>query len=130
MLAELNRIVVPVTPFQQNCSVLWCSASGRGAVIDPGGDLDRIAERVKAAGITLEKVLLTHAHLDHAAGARVFADAFGIPIEGPEAQDEFWLASLPQQAARYGFPVAVVRSGEDGVAFLRGAGFPVRERVG
>ncbi len=106
MLAELNRIVIPVTPFQQNCSLLWCGASGRGAVVDPGGDLDRIAARIKAEGITLEKVLLTHAHLDHAAGARVFADTFGVPIEGPEAEDEFWLASLPQQAARYGFPVA------------------------
>lgn len=105
MLSELKRIVVPVTPFQQNCSVLWCGTSGRGAVVDPGGDLDRIAAQVKAQGITLEKVLLTHAHLDHAAGARVFADAFGIPIEGPQAEDEFWLASLPQQAARYGFPV-------------------------
>lgn len=106
MLAPLKRITVPVTPFQQNCSVVWCGASGHGAVIDPGGDLDRIAARVKAEGIILDKVLLTHAHLDHAAGARLFADAFSIPIEGPEAQDEFWLASLPQQAARYGFPEA------------------------
>ncbi len=106
MLAPLKRITVPVTPFQQYCSVVWCGASGHGAVIDPGGDLDRIAARVKAEGIILDKVLLTHAHLDHAAGARVFADAFSIPIEGPEAEDEFWLASLPQQAARYGFPVA------------------------
>lgn len=106
MGSELKRRVVPVTPFQQNCSVLWCAASGKGAVVDPGGDLDRIAACVKSHDITLEKVLLTHAHLDHAAGARVFADAYGVPIEGPEAADEFWLASLPQQAQRYGFPPA------------------------
>ena len=106
MVSKLERVVIPVTPFQQNCSVLWCSATQRGAVVDPGGDLDRIAACVQDAGITLDKVLLTHAHLDHAAGARVFADAFKIPIEGPQAQDEFWLASLPQQAQRYGFPAA------------------------
>lgn len=106
MQSTLKRMVIPVTPFQQNCSVLWCSATLRGAVIDPGGDLERIAACVRTAGITLEKVLLTHAHLDHCAGARVFADTHSIPIEGPEKQDEFWLASLPQQAQRYGFPAA------------------------
>ena len=106
MESKLQRVVIPVTPFQQNCSVLWCSATMRGAVVDPGGDLDRIAAYVQAQGITLEKVLLTHAHLDHCAGARVFADTLSIPIEGPEKQDEFWLASLPQQAQRYGFPAA------------------------
>ena len=106
MTAELQRLVVPVTPFQQNCSIVWCAKTGKGAVVDPGGDLDRIAARVAAAGVTLEKVLLTHAHLDHAAGARNFADRYGIPIEGPEREDDFWLASIPQQASRYGFPPA------------------------
>ena len=106
MVSKLERVVIPVTPFQQNCSVLWCSATRRGAVVDPGGDLERIAACVRAEGITLEKVLLTHAHLDHCAGARVFADACKIPIEGPQVQDQFWLISLPQQAQKYGFPAA------------------------
>ena len=106
MVSKLERVVIPVTPFQQNCSVLWCSRTRRGAVVDPGGNLERIAAFVQAEGITLEKVLLTHAHLDHCAGARVFADACNIPIEGPEAQDQFWLTSLPQQALKYGFPAA------------------------
>lgn len=104
--SQLRRLVIPVTPFQQNCSVIWCGNSGRGAVIDPGGDLEEIAACVREQGITLEKVLLTHAHLDHAAGARLFADAFSVTIEGPARGDDFWLERLPEQSRRYGFPVS------------------------
>lgn len=99
----LRAVVVPVTPFAQNCSVVWCDATGRGAVIDPGGDLDRILEVVDANGVQLEKILLTHAHIDHAGATAELARRFGLPIEGPHEGDQFWIEQLPEQARMFGF---------------------------
>jgi len=98
----LRAVVVPVTPFVQNCSVVWCDVTGRGAVIDPGGDLDRILEVVKAHGVELEKVLLTHGHIDHAGGTAELARRFSLPIEGPHPGDRFWIEQLPEQGAMFG----------------------------
>ena len=98
------RVVIPVTPFQQNCSVAWCRDTRAGVIIDPGGDLERIEAAVAEHGVRVERVLLTHAHLDHAAGARVLADRLGVPLEGPEQNDAFWLDAMPAQSQRYGFP--------------------------
>ena len=98
----LRAVVVPVTPFTQNCSVVWCDATGRGAVIDPGGDLDRILEVVDANGVQLEKILLTHAHIDHAGATAELARRFGLPIEGPHEGDQFWIEQLPEQARMFG----------------------------
>jgi hydroxyacylglutathione hydrolase len=99
-------LIIPVTAFQQNCSVIWDDAAKRGAVVDPGGDLDQVLQAVDEHGVVLEKILLTHAHLDHASGAAELAQLRGIPIEGPQREDKFWIDSLPEAAQRYGFPPA------------------------
>lgn len=98
----LRAVVVPVTPFAQNCSVVWCDATGRGAVIDPGGDIDRILEVVEANGVKLEKVLLTHGHIDHAGGTAELARRLGLPVEGPHEGDRFWIEQLPEQGRMFG----------------------------
>ena len=98
----LRAVVVPVTPFVQNCSVVWCDVTGRGAVIDPGGDLDRILEVVKNNGVELGKILLTHGHIDHAGGTAELARRFSLPIEGPHPGDRFWIEQLPEQGAMFG----------------------------
>jgi glyoxylase-like metal-dependent hydrolase (beta-lactamase superfamily II) len=98
----LRAVVVPVTPFVQNCSVVWCDATGKGAVIDPGGDLDRILEVVKSNGVELEKILLTHGHIDHAGGTADLARRLSLPIEGPHPGDRFWIEQLPEQGAMFG----------------------------
>ncbi|MDG9670830.1 MBL fold metallo-hydrolase [Hahella sp. CR1] len=98
--------IVPVTPFVQNCTVLWCEKTRQAAVVDPGGDLAKIEAVLTRNGLTLEKVLLTHAHIDHAGGTAELADSHEIPIEGPEYEDKFWIDALPQQSMMFGFPNA------------------------
>ncbi len=98
----LRASIVPVTPFVQNCSVVWCDATGRGAVVDPGGDLDRILEEVKSQKVQLDKILLTHAHIDHAGGTAELARRLSLPVEGPQEEDRFWIEQLPQQSAMFG----------------------------
>ncbi|MGE0484670.1 MAG: MBL fold metallo-hydrolase [Gammaproteobacteria bacterium] len=100
----MDRLVIPVTPFEQNCSLVWCRTTRRAAVIDPGGNLERIRDAIERTDVTVERVLLTHAHLDHAAGARMLADELGVTIDGPQAEDAFWLDAMPEQSRRYGFP--------------------------
>ncbi|MBT8446590.1 MAG: MBL fold metallo-hydrolase [Gammaproteobacteria bacterium] len=100
----MKLTIVPVTPFQQNCSVLWCEATGRGAVVDPGGDLDRVLEVVDDAGIELEKILLTHTHLDHCGATAELARLKSLPIEGPHPDDQFWIDMLPEQSRMFGMP--------------------------
>ncbi len=98
----MKVLVVPVTPFQQNCSVLICEETLRAAVVDPGGDLDRIDAALEGQGARLEKVLLTHGHIDHCGQAGVFAQRHGVPIEGPHEDDRFWIAQLGEQGQRFG----------------------------
>jgi glyoxylase-like metal-dependent hydrolase (beta-lactamase superfamily II) len=93
--------VVPVTPFQQNCSVLWCESTRRAAVVDPGGEIDRLLAVVAKHGLTLEKILITHAHLDHAGGTAELARRSGVPIEGPQQGDQFWIEQMPAQARMF-----------------------------
>lgn len=95
--------IIPVTPFQQNCSLIWCSETNKAAVVDPGGDMERILEEVEKVGVTLEKVLLTHGHIDHVGSAKQLADTLDIPIVGPHKADSFWLESLPEQSQKFGF---------------------------
>jgi hydroxyacylglutathione hydrolase len=102
----MKVLINPVTPFQQNSSLLICEATGRAAVVDPGGDLERIQETVARQGASVEKVLLTHGHVDHCAGASALAAHYGVPIEGPHRDERFWLDMLPQQSVRFGFPAA------------------------
>ncbi|OYX13278.1 MAG: hypothetical protein B7Z15_07820 [Rhizobiales bacterium 32-66-8] len=101
-MQPIQIAIVPVTPFQQNCSIIWCTATNKGAVIDPGGDLPRIRAAIAEVGITLEKVLLTHGHVDHASGAAELAEAFKVPVEGPHSADQFLMDELPAMAAKYG----------------------------
>ena len=96
--------IIPVTPFQQNCSLLVCEKTHRAAVIDPGGDLELILEAVKQQGATLEKIFLTHGHMDHCGGTSLLAEQLHLPIEGPQKEDKFWIDQVETSAARYGFP--------------------------
>jgi glyoxylase-like metal-dependent hydrolase (beta-lactamase superfamily II) len=105
-MAAMQLAVVPVTPFQQNCSVLWCERSRAAAIVDPGGELERVLAVVRKQGLTLTKILLTHAHLDHCAAAAELARSAQLPIEGPQRGDAFWIESLAEQAAQFGFPPA------------------------
>jgi glyoxylase-like metal-dependent hydrolase (beta-lactamase superfamily II) len=98
--------VIPVTPLQQNCSVLWCEKTLRCAVVDPGGEIDRVLEMIADEGLTLEKILLTHGHVDHAAGTAPLARRCHVPIEGPHTDDLFWIQRLPADAASFGLPPA------------------------
>jgi glyoxylase-like metal-dependent hydrolase (beta-lactamase superfamily II) len=94
--------IIPVTPFQQNCSLLWCEETMQGAVVDPGGDLDRILGVAKRLGVSIEKILLTHGHIDHAGGTAELAARLAIPIEGPQQEEKFWIDQLPQQGQMFG----------------------------
>ena len=100
----MRHEIVIVTPFQQNCTLLWCEHTLKGAVVDPGGDLPMVYAAIEQAGIEIDVVLLTHGHIDHAAGARDCADALGVKIVGPHKDDTPLLAELSQQATMFGLP--------------------------
>lgn len=99
---ELQLLIVPVTPFQQNCSILVCGRTGEAAVFDPGGDLDRIEAALSKSGARLSKVFLTHGHMDHCGLSSVFAKRHGVPLEGPHVADKFWIDQLPDSGKRFG----------------------------
>ena len=96
--------IIPVTPFQQNCSLLVCEETNKAAVVDPDGDLELILDAVKQQGVELEKILLTHGHIDHCGGTAQLSEQFGLPVEGPHTDDHFLIEGLPQQSVRFGFP--------------------------
>ncbi|MCV6627582.1 MAG: MBL fold metallo-hydrolase [Cellvibrionaceae bacterium] len=96
--------VVPVTPYQQNCSILWCEKTMEAAVVDPGGDIDRIKQAASQLGVKLVKIINTHGHLDHVGGVAPLAAELNLPVEGPHREDDFWLAQMPQYAQMMGFP--------------------------
>jgi glyoxylase-like metal-dependent hydrolase (beta-lactamase superfamily II) len=102
----LRYQTVPVTPFQQNCSVVWCDVTRKAAIVDPGGDLDRLLAAVDALGVTLEQIWLTHAHIDHAGGTGELARRLALPIVGPHPADQFWIDALAQQSLMFGLPPA------------------------
>ncbi|HET7879768.1 MAG TPA: MBL fold metallo-hydrolase [Acetobacteraceae bacterium] len=103
-MGQLRGAIIPVTPFQQNCTILWDDGSGRGVVVDPGGEVDRILGAIQQSGVTVERIWLTHGHLDHAGGAADLRDALNhVPIEGPALQDEFLLQNLEEQGRAFGF---------------------------
>lgn len=102
----LRYQTIPVTAFEQNCSVLWCDQTQEAAVVDPGGDLDRITGFIQHKGLKLKQILLTHAHIDHAGGTATLAKEQAIPIIGPHEGDQFWIDGLPEQSQRFGFPPA------------------------
>lgn len=102
-IMTLNFTLIPVTHYQQNCSLIWCEATGKGAVVDPGGDLPLILKRIEEQRVKVEQVLLTHGHMDHVGAARELADRLQVPIVGPHPEEAFWLNILPQQAQMMGF---------------------------
>lgn len=95
--------IIPVTHYQQNCSLVWCESTKKAAIIDPGGEVERITRRIADHGLTLEKIILTHGHMDHVGGAAELAMLTGVPIIGPHKEDQFWLSMLDQQAMMMGF---------------------------
>ena len=96
--------VVPVTAFAQNCTIIMCKKTLEAAIIDPGGDINRIIEQLDSMGAKPTKILLTHAHIDHAGGTAALAKQLSLPIIGPHKDDDFWIQALPQQSAMFGFP--------------------------
>ena len=100
----LRAAIIPVTPLQQNCSLVWCTETMRGAFVDPGGDLDKLKAAAAQHGVTIEKIILTHGHIDHCGSAGILAAELGVPIEGPHRDDIFWIERLAEDGARYGVP--------------------------
>ena len=98
----LKAAIIPVTPLQQNCTLLWCTETMQGAFVDPGGDLERLKAAAARAGVTIEKILVTHGHIDHCGQAGILAEELGVPIEGPHEEDLFWIARLEDDGQRYG----------------------------
>jgi glyoxylase-like metal-dependent hydrolase (beta-lactamase superfamily II) len=100
----LRYDILPVTPFQQNCTLLWCDETMRGAFVDAGGESERLLDAARRRGVAIEKLLVTHGHLDHVGAVRDLADELRVPIEGPHVDDRFWIEQLPVQARMFGFP--------------------------
>ena len=97
----MQAAIIPVTPFQQNCTLMWCEETMQGALVDPGGEIDRLLEVVEEHGVTLVKILVTHGHIDHAGGVADLAERLSIPIEGPHKDDQFWIDGLAEQGDRF-----------------------------
>jgi len=105
--SPLRAAIITVTPYQQNCSLVWCTKTMRGALVDPGGDLGLIKGKVAQAGVTLEKILLTHGHADHCGQAGMLAKELTLPIEGPHEADRFWIARLEDDGPRFGIATKI-----------------------
>lgn len=101
---DMRYTIIPVTPFQQNCSLLWCERTMRGAVVDPGGEIERIVAAARRHGVEIERILLTHGHIDHAGGTADLARELRVPVEGPQREDAFWIEAMPRQSQMFGFP--------------------------
>jgi len=101
---SLRFVIIPVTSYQQNCSLLICEKTNKAAIVDPGGDIDTILAVIKEEKVTPEIILVTHGHLDHAGGVAELADQLSLPIEGPQQEDIFWLDAFPSQIQTFGFP--------------------------
>lgn len=102
----IGAAILPVTPLQQNCTLVWCAKTMRAAVIDPGGEADRIAQAIESKGLTLEKIWVTHGHADHAGAVAALKQRYGVPIEGPHPDDQFWIDQIQMSGERWGMPEA------------------------
>ncbi|MDH6263838.1 MBL fold metallo-hydrolase [Bradyrhizobium sp. BR13661] len=100
--AKAGAIIVPVTLFEQNCTIIWDEPSKKAVVIDPGGDVPKILDAIKQTGVTVEKIWLTHGHIDHVGGAADLRDALKVPIEGPHVADKYLLDNVVESGARFG----------------------------
>ena len=102
----IRALVAPVTPLAQNCTIVWCARSKKAAIIDPGGEVPRLLQALRDHDLTLEKIWITHGHLDHAGGTAALKAATGVPIEGPHRDDAFWIDQMDADGARWGMPEA------------------------
>ncbi len=98
----LQAAIIPVTPLQQNCTLFWCTETNRAALVDPGGDLHKLKDAIAKTGVEMEKILITHGHIDHCGEAGKLAKELGLPIEGPHEEDRFWIDRLGEDGAKYG----------------------------
>jgi len=102
----IRAMIAPVTPLQQNCTIVWCTKTNKAAIIDPGGEVDKLMGALKEHGLTLEKIWITHGHLDHAGGTAAIKELTGAPIEGPHPDDQFWIDDIGASGAKWGMPEA------------------------
>jgi len=102
----IRALIAPVTPLAQNCTIVWCARSKKAAIIDPGGEVPRLLQALRDHDLTLEKIWITHGHLDHAGGTAALKAATGVPIEGPHRDDAFWIDQMDADGARWGMPEA------------------------
>lgn len=102
----IRAVIAPVTPLQQNCTIVWCAKTKKAAVIDPGGEIPRLLGAIEQQGLTLEKIWVTHGHLDHAGGTAELQERTGVPIEGPHPDDSFWIDQIEESGAKWGLPTA------------------------
>ena len=100
----LKAAILPVTAFQQNCTLVWCTRTMKGAFVDAGGDLPMLKAAARKHGVTIEKLLVTHGHIDHCGGTGMLAEELGVPIEGPHEDDRFWIDQLATAGSSYGIP--------------------------
>jgi len=102
----IRALIAPVTPLQQNCTIVWCDRTKKAAIIDPGGEVPRLMKALEAQGLTLEKIWITHGHLDHAGATAELKELTGVPIEGPHPDDQFWIDDIGTSGAKWGMPEA------------------------
>ncbi len=102
----IRALIAPVTPLQQNCTIVWCSKTRKAAIIDPGGEIPRLMAALAQHDLTLEKIWITHGHLDHAGGTARLKELTGVPIEGPHPDDAFWIDEITSSGQKYGMPEA------------------------
>lgn len=105
-LSPIKAVIAPVTKLQQNCTIVWCVKTKKAAIIDPGGETPRLMDALQKLGLTLEKIWITHGHLDHAGATAEIKEATGVPIEGPHPDDQFWIDEIPVSGAKWGMPEA------------------------
>lgn len=105
-VAPIGVLVSPVTPLQQNCTIVWCTKTMKAAVIDPGASADALYAEIQRRGLTLNAIWITHGHLDHAGGAQDLKDLSGVDIVGPHPADQFWIDMIPEQGQKWGIPDA------------------------
>lgn len=102
----MKAVIIPVTSYQQNCSLIWCERTKKAALVDPGGDIPELLREVEERGLILERLLVTHGHLDHAGAVAELAEQLSLVVEGPHEADQFWIDGMAQQARMFGFPPA------------------------